>query len=100
MTKTLDGSPGQTVPSPKGYCSMPNESSSFCLKIFCQVIANISVTWRAQRDELKDQDFLELNFTDSELGTWHGFNNFLQDYILEYRNTKFPFKPKDLGTCK
>lgn len=61
MTKPLDGSPGQAVPSPKGQCTMPNESDSFSLKIFCQVIANISARWRTQRDELKDQDFLDLN---------------------------------------
>lgn len=79
---------------------MPNESGSFRLKIFCQVIANISARWRAQRDELKDQDFLELNFTDSELGTWHDFNNSLLDHILESRNTKLPFKQEDFGTYK
>lgn len=98
MTKPLDGSPGQAVPSPKGQCTMPNESDSFSLKIFCQVIANISARWRTQRDELKDQDFLELNFTDLDLGTWCDFNYFLLDHILESRNTKFPFKPKHLGT--
>lgn len=44
--------------------------------------------------------FLELNFTDSELGTWHDFNDFLLDHILESRNTMFSFKAKDLGTYK
>lgn len=96
MTKPLDGSPGQTVPSPKGHCTMPNESSSFGLRIFCQVIANISARWRGPRDELKDQDFLKLNSTDSELGTWHD----LLDRIPESRNIKFPFKPEDLGASK
>lgn len=40
-------SPGQAVPSPGGHSTMPNEPCSFSLKIFCQVIANISPRWRA-----------------------------------------------------
>lgn len=49
-------------------------------------------------EELCDQDFLELDFTDSELSTWHDFNCFPLDHVLESKNIKFSFKTKDVGT--